>query len=299
MKVLCFGSINKDYVYHVENLVLPGETIFSKYVSVNLGGKGANQAIALAKAGCNVFFAGNIGTDGNDLLSELSSCGVDISLVREISSLTGNAMIQVDAKGQNSIILFSGSNIMVDSNQIDNVFEHFSTGDWLVIQNEINKTDEIIVKAKQKGMKICFNPAPFDTNIFSYPLSDVDLLVVNEHEGAAIAEMKITDTYDEILETIVQKYPKSSILLTLGNRGSVYQGKEGKFFMDIVPSPVVDTTAAGDTFIGYFVSALTQKKHVEEALKIATVASSITVSREGAGISIPTYAEVEERSRNI
>lgn len=292
MGILCFGSINIDWVYRVERFVRPGETISSKAVSRNLGGKGANQAIAMAQAGCNVNLAGKIGRDGADLLAKIERNGVDISLVHTDSSFTGNAMIQVDDAGQNSIILFGGGNREIGTEQIEDVLSGYGVGDWLVLQNEINAIPEIMRLAKDRGMRIVFNPSPFDGTIFDYPLDLVDLFVVNEHEGAALASVPESAGANAVLEVAGSLFDKTSILLTLGGAGAWYTGPEGRFFQEAIDAPVVDTTAAGDTFLGYFIASFSRGLSVPESMRMAAIASSITISRFGAADSIPTMDEV-------
>ncbi len=294
MKILCFGSLNIDSVYQVEHIVQPGETLASSSASRNLGGKGANQAIAIAKAGCDVFFSGNIGEDGKAFLPILDSFGVDTSLVRTQAAFTGNAIIQVDKNGQNSIILSGGGNKEIPDSQIDEVLNMFQKDDWLVLQNEINSLPLIIKKAKDRGMKIILNPSPFDNHILDYPLGDIDLFAVNEIEGAALAKTALSTDKDAILQAIHEEYPNAAILLTLGKDGACYKGKEGEFYHGIVETDVVDTTAAGDTFLGYFIASLCKEETIEDALKTASYAASITVSRKGAGVSIPYAEEVNK-----
>lgn len=290
MNVLCFGSINVDLTYSVEHIVKEGETLSSLSLIKSAGGKGANQSAALAKAGLKTFHAGKIGEDGRFILKKLESFGVDTSYVSITDKQTGHAIIQVDKEGQNSIILFPGENKAIEKADIDSVLSTFFAGDWVVLQNEINELKYIIDKAHDKKINICFNPAPFDNSIFSLPLEKVNLLVVNEIEGAALAG--IDSSFEEILITIKQRYPKCNILLTLGSEGALYCGNNGVIRQNCFKVKAVDTTAAGDTFIGYFLASITDGFQINDALKIASAASAITVSRNGAMDSIPYKEEV-------
>ncbi len=291
MKVLCFGSINVDLTYSVEHIVKEGETLSSLALIKSAGGKGANQSAALAKAGLKTFHAGKIGEDGVFILKKLESFGVDTSYVSITDKQTGHAIIQVDKEGQNSIILFPGENKAIEKAEIDGVLSHFSAGDWLVLQNEINELKYIIDRAHDKNINICFNPAPFDNSILDLPLEKVSLLVVNEIEGAALAG--IDSSFEKILITIKQRYPKSNILLTLGSEGALYCNNE-VIRQNCFKVKAIDTTAAGDTFIGYFLASITEGFDVNDALEMASAASAITVSRNGAMDSIPYKEEVVE-----
>ena len=183
MRFLVLGSANIDMVFSVDRIVNPGETISSRTLFRNAGGKGANQSAALAKAGADVSFAGNIGKDGIWLLDKLSSYGVDVSLSNvSDEGFTGQAIIQVDDSGENAIVLYPGMNRNFTEEHIDNVLNHFSSGDYLVLQNEINLVDYAITEAKKRGMRIVLNPSPFDSEIEKFPLDLVDIFFVNEIE---------------------------------------------------------------------------------------------------------------------
>lgn len=290
MKVLCYGSLNIDITYRVNHIVKEGETISSYSVIKGAGGKGANQSAALAKAGLRVFHSGKLGADGAFILDKLKSFGVDTSLTIVTDNQSGNAIIQVDDEGQNSIILFSGENKNILKAEVDSVLSNFEKGDWLVIQNEINELEYIINRASEKGINICFNPAPMDEAVFKLPLDKVTLLVVNEIEGAALA---LTDgDFEEILNTLCQKYPKCKILMTLGDKGSLYYDGSKVYHHSCFKVDSVDTTAAGDTFIGYFLKKLIDGEDAIAALTWASAASAIAVSRKGAMDSVPYYDEV-------
>ena len=291
MKVLNFGSLNIDKVYRTPHIVRPGETISSTDLLTNPGGKGANQSAALAKAGAEVYHAGKIGKDGNFILETLSGFGVHTEHVIIGEGETGQAIIQLSDDGENAIVLFGGGNREITDEEIDAVLSHFSRGDILLLQNEINHIPLIIKKASERSMKIYFNPAPYDPGIEHYPLELIDAFVVNETEGSGLSGG--LEYPDAILDTLTGKYPGSEIILTLGKEGVVY-GKDGfRESAGIIDVPVVDTTAAGDTFIGYYIAERIRGSEVKTALETACRASSVAVSRLGAMESIPYADEID------
>lgn len=290
MKVLNFGSLNLDMVYAMDHIVRGGETFAADRLDKFPGGKGLNQSVALAKAGAEVYHAGNIGPDGELLIKTLREAGVHTEHVRTLEGSSGHAVIQVDRSGENSIILYTGTNGQVSSEQIDAVLADFAAGDYLVLQNEINRVDEIIRKASQRGMRIVLNPSPMDERITKLPLELVDFFLLNEIEGEAITGRREPE---EILDCLAQRFPNARVVLTLGSKGSVYMEGAQRIYQPIFRVQAVDTTAAGDTFTGFFISTLLRGGTPAEALEIAAKASAIAVSRQGAAPSIPTWDEVE------
>lgn len=291
MKVLNFGSLNMDMVYQMEHFIRKGETFAASRLDKFPGGKGLNQSIALAKAGACTYHAGNIGADGTLLTQTLQSAGVDTRYVRMGEEVTGHAVIQVDRTGENSIILYAGANGTVTTEQIDEVLAGFSAGDYLVLQNEINRLGEIMEKAYAAGLKIVLNPSPMNEVIQALPLEKVSVFMLNEIEGAELSGEKEPE---KILAALTDQYPEAEIVLTLGGKGSVYAKGTQRIKQGIYKVQAVDTTAAGDTFTGYFISTLMQTKEPARALDIAARASAIAVSRKGAAPSIPDRAEVEQ-----
>lgn len=294
MNILNFGSLNLDFVYAVDHIVRPGETISSKSLNVFCGGKGLNQSVALARAGARVFHAGMIGGDGDILLDACHENGVDTSFIRRSSERTGNAIIQVAADGQNSIVLFGGANRQIEKKIVDEVLVNFVAGDMLLLQNEINLMDYLMARAMEHGMKIALNPSPCDAALTACDLGAVSLFLMNEVEGEQITGMSHPD---RILERMRAMYPKADVVLTLGKNGVVYRDAAGALSSHgIYEVPVVDTTAAGDTFTGYFIAAVTEGLPAAQALRLASAASAIAVSRPGATASIPMRSEVETKA---
>lgn len=289
MKVLNFGSLNLDYVYSVDHMVTGGETLAAGGMQTFCGGKGLNQSIALAKAGVPVYHAGLIGEEGQMLLEACRESGVHTDFVREIPGKSGHTIIQVDKNGQNCILLYGGANRSMTREFIDEVLSHFEKGDYLLLQNEVNLVDYMVERAYEKGMEVILNPSPFDRNLEACDLSKISLFLMNEIEGWQITGEKEPD---RILEKLRELYPKAKAVLTLGGDGSVYQNQEQRYRQGIFKVETKDTTAAGDTFTGYFISSMIEQMPAPEGLEIAAKAAAIAVSRDGATASIPTREEV-------
>lgn len=289
MNVLNFGSLNIDHTYQLDHFPTPGETVSAKAYSIFCGGKGLNQSIALKNSGISVFHAGQIGEDGKDLVRFLQEKGVDTRYISQKTGPTGHALIQVDHNGQNCITIYKGANEQIDSSWAKQVLRQFESGDFLLLQNEINNLETIIREAHDRGMIIFLNPAPFTPEFHSLPLNLIDYLIVNEIEAA---ELSGTNNIQEMIRFFHSSYSDKHVIITLGKYGSYYLHKETTLYTGIYEVPVCDTTTAGDTFIGFFVGETVKGNTPDQALKIAAKASAITVSRIGASISIPTIDEV-------
>lgn len=292
MKILNFGSLNIDKVCQVQDFVQPGETILALDYNTFCGGKGLNQSVALARAGADTYHAGAIGNDGKMLKDMLSLAGAHLDFVQELDCASGQAMIEVNANGQNRIIVCPGSNAMITKEFVDEVLSHFEKGDILLLQNEINNIPYIMEAASKIGMQIAVNPSPINPLLLeTYPLNLASFLIVNETEGQLLCGL---DAFDEqkILDSLTEKYPNAAIIMTLGSKGAYYKDKNTCFFQPACKVKAVDTTAAGDTFCGYLLANLSSGKTPQEAMETATHASAIAVSREGAAPSIPSAAEV-------
>lgn len=289
MKILNFGSCNIDYVYSVDHIVEIGETERSSELNVFSGGKGLNQSIALARAGADVYHAGAVGNDGALLISVLKNNGVNTDYLKMKNHKTGHAIIQVGKDGDNSIFLYPGSNEMIEKEDVDSVLSHFSKNDFIVLQNEINNVGYIIEHAYKKGMQIVFNPSPFNETISGIDFNMISYLVLNRVEAKCISRY---DTTEEILDFFAKTYNDLNVILTLGKEGCVFQNNEGSISYPAFSVNVVDTTAAGDTFTGYFVALLAAGKKHNEIFQTASAASAVSITKNGAEPSIPYMAEV-------
>lgn len=289
-KVINFGSLNIDHVYRVPHMVRPGETLGSTGYRTFCGGKGGNQSIALARAGATVYHAGSVGRDGMMLVENLRKDGVNTDHVAVVAEATGHAIIQVDAAGENSIILYPGANHTVTPAQIDAVMAAADPGDILLLQNEINHNARIMEKAAAAGMTLCLNFAPFDlTAALQLPLHLLKFLIVNETEGA---ELSGADTADGVIDALLRRYPDTTVILTLGKDGVIGADKQQRVKVPSPPAQVVDTTSAGDTFTGYFLAAQLRGKGLQRSLEEGCAAAAVTVSRPGAAESIPCRREL-------
>ena len=289
MKLLVFGSLNIDDVYRVCHLVKEGETLTARSYQRCEGGKGLNQAIAMSKAGMDVYMAGVVGEDGTFLLDFLSSFGVHTEYMQIMKTPTGRAIIQVDDEGRNAIFLYDGANYCITPEIVDGVLCNFCEGDWIVLQNEINGVDYLINAACGRDMIVLFNPSPLTEDLKRSSLQQVDWFILNEIEGYGLTGK--SDENDIVAELLSQ-YPSSRVLLTLGERGAVYADTTRRVWQDAIRSNVQDTTGAGDTFAGYFVHSIVSGETIERAMRIAAHAASIAISRIGAGRSIPYADEV-------
>ena len=296
MKVLCFGSLNIDYTYKVPHFVKKGETLASERLQVFGGGKGLNQSVALAKAGTEVYHAGSIGQDGMFLLDMLKDAGANTDFLKILDTVrTGNAIIQNDKSGDNCIILYGGANQAITREQVDEVMSHFESGDYLVLQNEINELGYIVEKAHEKGMNIVLNPSPMNEKILALPLDVINYFILNEVEAAQILgkEDKGEESWEQIADDLLKKFPQATIVLTMGSEGSVFKNQKETVCQSIYKVQAVDTTAAGDTFSGYFIGGILGGLSAKEAMDQASKASAIAVTRKGAAPSIPVLAEVQ------
>ena len=199
---------------------------------------------------------------------------------------------------ENCIILYGGANQLIDEAQIDEVLTHFEKGDLLLIQNEISSLTYIITKAHEKGLRIAFNTAPMDEKVFSYPLDLIDIFVVNEVEGKGLANVS-SNRVEDVIAGLQKAYPNEEIILTVGSLGSYSICGETVIHQEAYRVEAVDTTAAGDTFTGFYLASILRGEKVNNALRIAAKASSITVTKEGAAKSIPTLEQVVESMKNV
>jgi ribokinase len=289
MPVLNFGSCCIDHVYRVPHFAAAGETLPCSNYQVHPGGKGLNQSIAMAAAGAKVRHAGKVGEDGRWLLDLMAIKNIDIGMMKIDPGLTGHANIQVTPEGENSIVLFGGANRTITKSHIDEVLEDAHYGDFLLLQNEISALDYIIDQACEKGMRIVFNAAPMSPDVNALPLEAIELLVINEIEGF---ELTTKTAPKDIIKVLSSRFTSTNILLTLGAAGSLYADKCNSVFQPAIEVKAIDTTAAGDTYVGFFLAGYSAGKSVAECLAMATSAAALCVTRAGAATSIPSIGEL-------
>lgn len=290
MKILNFGSCNIDFVYEVSHMVQPGETLAAKNLQHFPGGKGLNLSIALAKAGAPVFHAGCVGRDDNLLQPILKENGVDLRYLRVISEPTGHAIIQVDENGENSILIYGGANVAITKEHVDEVLLEFGKGDLLFLQNEINNLEYIIEEAYKRGMRILLNPSPYREELKKLNFHKLYAVILNQLEAKAFSGK---GEPMECLEALRENFPQLHVVITLGKNGCIYADGEKIYTQPAYPVEAIDTTAAGDTFSGYFVAGLYRNESPEVILRNATAAAAIATTRKGAAPSIPTRDEIE------
>lgn len=290
MKFLNFGSLNIDFTYQVKNFVRKGETIASSSVSKHAGGKGFNQSIALSRAGAQVYHAGCIGEDGLFLRDMLEASVVNTTYLKVLDVPTGNAIIQVDSSGDNCILLYAGANHCITEEYIDLVLDNFGRDDVLVIQNEINSLEYLADRAYEKGLRIAVNPSPINSNVTENILKKASWILVNQGEAEALAGVTGKDA---CIARLAELYPGSTLVMTLGASGVVCWENGALFSQAAYKTQVVDTTGAGDTFTGFYLAEVLSGSTQEEALRTASAAASLSISKCGAAESIPSMAEVK------
>jgi ribokinase len=288
--VLNFGSINIDHVYRVEHFVRPGETVNCQDYRRLAGGKGLNQSVALAQAGACVHHAGRIGAEDAWLKTLMEDKGVNTKFVDASNGPSGHAVIQVNAQGENSIVIVGGANRLISDSDIPRIVANFGPDDYLLIQNEVNAVPQIIRSAKGQGLTTIFNPAPMHPQVLNYPLELIDLLVLNETEAQSLTG---ESEPEKICKTLNYRYPNMAIVLTMGDKGAAYFSSQVRFHQSAEQVHVVDSTGAGDTFIGFFLAELIKTGDPRSALGYASRAAAICVTRHGAADSIPSWKELE------
>ena len=289
MKILCMGSFNQDMVYSVDHIAAGGETILADKRSLFWGGMGLNQAVALARSYDRVYMAGMVNPQESDVRQFLRENRLHDDFLAFSDQPTGHAIICVDRNGQNSITVFGGANQNLTERYVQETLSHFDAGDLILIQNETNQLETILRSAKAHNMLIAMNPSPFSEKLLQLPLELVDYFLINEIEGYQLTGYHAPR---EILQAARKRFPNAVIILTLGGAGAALASEQGIFTHAAYDVSVVDTTAAGDTFTGYFLSGLARELDAPAALEQASKASAITVSRSGATASIPTLDEV-------
>lgn len=294
--IVVVGSINMDICFAVPHIPAIGETVLSTGMHCNSGGKGANQAVAAAKLGGDVHMIGRVGVDdyGSELLRNLTEYGVNTqSIVRDENNPSGTAFINVSADGDNAITVSSGANGAVDEAQIRGHEALFRKAQYCITQLEIPLAAMLATAemCKRTGSRLVLNPSPVQ------PLPDdllrsVAYLIPNEKEAMALFGVNVADGDDQALMDIVTAKSMANMVVTLGEKGCIWVTKDAVHRYPALSVQAVDTTGAGDCFLGAFTTGLSQGKTVPDAISFATKAASITVTRHGAQQSMPTLSEM-------
>ena len=298
MKNICVrGSLNMDLVVNVDTMPKPGQTIIGSNFKEVPGGKGANQAVAMARLNGNVSMIGKVGEDGfgQTLINSLKNDKVDTTYIQTAKGATGVALITVDKNAQNSIVVSPGANFEVKEDDIDNNIEAIKNSDIVVLQLEtpLNTIKYALNKAKELNKYTILNPAPavkLDDEI----IKNVDLLTPNETELEIISEVSIETEEDiqKAAQIMIEKGVKE-LIVTLGSKGSLYINKEKSMFKKAYKVEAMDTTAAGDSYTGALAVALSQDKNIEDAMDFASKVGALSVLKEGAQSSLPTLEDVK------
>lgn len=296
--ILVIGSINMDLVINTDEIPNVGETVLGNNIIQNPGGKGANQGVAIAKLGKNVNFLGMVGQDvfGKESLESMEKSGINIGNIKRIDDSTGIAVITVDKDGNNNIIAVLGANNKVDDNYLEENIDIFKDSEIVVFQLEIpiNTVKYGLEIAKKLGKVTVLNPAPaaeLDDDI----LKNVDILIPNEHELKRITKMDISDK-DSIVNASKSLIDKgiSEVIVTLGEKGVMHINKDKYKSYSSYNVKVVDTTAAGDSFIGGFVSSYIEDKDINRAIDIGQKTAALCIQKPGAQPAMPIREEVEK-----
>lgn len=290
-KLVNIGSLCIDNVYRVPGIATAGETVACARRDVFAGGKGLNQSIAAARAGAEVAHVGCIGADGLWLRDALAAEGVDVAAVRvasDASVASGHAVIQVNAAGENAIVIAGGANRTLTADDARAAAALAVPGDYLLLQNEVNDIPSILQAASERGCRLAFNVAPVDGREADYDLSGVGLLIVNEIEAAALAGARAPQ---DALDSLRRRHPHADIVLTLGRDGLLHARGGAVRALPACAVRAVDETGAGDAFIGFLLAALLAGEAMPAALRLAAAAGALATTRPGAADSIPRLAE--------
>lgn len=293
MRIFNIGSLNIDRVYRVADFVHPGETIKALSYAECAGGKGLNQSVAAARAGAEVLHVGAVGSDGDCLVDLLVRAGADTRFVERVDGPTGHAVIQVTDVGENDIVICGGANDCLSCDLIDRTLQEAVPGDLVLLQNETANLAYALERAGKRGCRIVLNPSPINESLLGLNLSAVDVFILNEYEGAALAGMSADAPAEQVASELLRRYPRAVFMMTLGGNGCCYAAQGTRILCGSYGMDPVDTTGAGDTFCGYFLAGLTQGADVEDLLVRASAASSIAITRNGAAQSIPSASEVD------
>lgn len=284
MTIYNLGSINIDHFYRMPHLPEPGETLAATSYAVGLGGKGANQSAAAAKAGARVVHIGAVGPEGGWAVDRLQGWGVETGAIARIETPTGHAIINVDADAENTIILFPGANRAMPFDVVETALAGAKPGDTLMMQNETAHQAAAAELARAKGLHVMYSAAPFDVDAVRAVLKYVSILAVNAVEAQQLSEA---------MGVAPDDLGVPELLITRGGEGAEWRGDDKIFRAKPIKVDAVDTTGAGDTFAGYFAAGRDAGLTPAQALDLAGAAASLKVTRRGTADAIPLRAEVE------
>lgn len=284
MTIYNLGSINADHFYTLPHLPRPGETLAADQFQTGLGGKGANQSVAVSRAGGDVIHIGAVGPDGDWAIKRLARYGVRTDGIVQQDVPTGHAIIYVDAKAENQIVLYPGANRALGDDQLS-ALRPIGAGDWLILQNETNLQVEAAKMAKAQGAKVAYSCAPFEQQAVQAVMGYTDLLLLNEVEAAQLTTS---------MEVSVPELPVACVIVTKGAQGATMINNRAELSVPAYKINPVDTTGAGDTFAGFMVAGLSQGMPAPDALSFAVAAASLKTTRKGTADAIPSRHETLE-----
>jgi ribokinase len=292
--IINLGSLCVDHVYQVDAFVGAGETTASRDHQLFPGGKGLNQSLAASRAGAQVAHVGAVGEDGRFLIELLATNSIDIDNVQVLAGASGHAVIQVTPQGQNAIVIAGGTNHQLPPSLIQTTIDALAPDDWLLLQNEINDVDQVLAAAAARNLQVALNVAPVDGREANYDLAAVKLLIVNEVEALALAQHRNPnmESVAEAFAELQQALPHGQLVLTQGKQGLRYAHNHRILSLSAYSVVAVDETAAGDAFIGFLLAAIARGAAMEVALREASAAGALAVTRAGAATSIPHRREV-------
>jgi len=298
MHIVVVGSSNTDMIVKTRKIPKPGETVIGGAFSMAAGGKGANQAVAAARAGGRVSFVARVGGDlfGDQSVRGFERDGIDVRhVVRDVRSSSGVALIFVDAKGENSIAVASGANASLSPEDVENAGDAVASADVLLMQLEIPlpavRTATDI--ARRHGVPVVLNPAPARP-LPSALLKDISVLTPNEHEAGLLTGIRIRSERDAARAAgVLRKKGVPTVIVTMGARGAIVDGAEWSGRISGCRVRAVDTTAAGDVFSGALAVAMAEKMPLPEAVRFACAAAALSVTKMGAQPSAPHRVEIE------
>jgi ribokinase len=282
--VWCFGSVNIDHFYRVAHLPGAGETLAATSYRMELGGKGANQSVAAARAGAECRHIGAVGADGAGVLARLQGFGVACNAIQQLEGPTGHAVIMVDGQGENCILLHGGANRALALGPALAALESAELGDILLLQNETDHQAAMAEAAMGRGMEVIYSAAPFDLEALNLVLPYINTLVVNAVEAAQL---------QAALGCGLEDLPVEAVVVTRGAEGASWHARGvPDIFVPALPAVVVDTTGAGDCFTGALAAGLAEGQTPQAAMRFAAAAAAVQVSRPGTAGAMPARAEI-------